>query len=414
MKQASVEEVISAAQSSRAALLKQSGVLGVGHGWKVTAGKRTSQYALVVYVAEKRPLAQLPRAQRIPKRIGGVPADIVVAGKAKDRHVDEREHRFIDYVKAHKELAKARPAKPPPSTAHDRDIGNVAVIEDDPNHSFIIRKRRDVDWVGAYKKFLMTHEDKYDFVTFWSDFEVNCECGAFYCGLVNPTKGINWSACVAGGRAGWNSKRLLGFMYFIREDDAALLQETGHHWMAYTGFKYKPTDNRVSYEICLDSQPGHWNSYFDDDASPMDYDESELRLPSGVSVDWVDNGDGTFTPRRVGQGQYRFSNLDLYLMGLMPPDQVGDFFFIENPRRVGRKIRGTRVTLNVNNIIWANDKRRPSVAQSPKSFTNAFILLTKDASQTTARAQEIDAVRQRYTTAFAEATGNRAQIVTTL
>jgi len=409
-----IDKVISVARSNRATLLKQPGVLGVGHGWKVTAGKRTSRYALVIYVTEKRPLAQLPREQRIPRRIAGVATDVVVIGKAKDRHADEREHRFIDYVKIHRELAKSRP-KRPPSAAHDRDVGNGAVVEDDPNHSFITPRRRDdVDWVAAYKKFRLTHEDDYDFVTFWSDCEVDCGCGAFYCGLVNPTKGINWSSCIPAGRAGWGSNRLLGFMFFIRDDNAALLQEIGHHWMAYTGFKYKPTDKRVSYEICLDNQPGHWNSYFDDDASPMDYDESDLGLPSGVSVHWLDNGDATFTPRRIGQGAYRFCNLDLYLMGLIPPEEVGSFFFIKNPRNVGGKLRGERVTLNVNHIIWANGRRRPSAAKSPKSFTNAFVLLTKDARKATARARKIDRVREPYTAAFAAATGNRAQIITEL
>ena len=409
-----IDKVISVARGVRSTLLKRPGVLGVGHGWKITAGKRTPHYAVMVYVQSKRPLSEIPREERIPKRLRGVATDVLVIGKAKGRKADEHEHRFIDYLKIHKELERARPTKVPPSTTHDRDIGNVAVIEDDPDHSFIIPAKKDVDWVGAYKKFRMTHPDNYDFVTFWSDFEVACDCGAFYCGLVNPTKGINWSACIAGGRAGWNSKRLLGFMYFVRDDDAALLQEIGHHWMAYTGFKYNKTDKRASYEICLDNEPGHWSSYFDDDASPMDYDELELGLPAGVSVDWVDKGNGTFTPKHIRQGQYRYSNLDLYLMGLIGSKDVGDFFFINNPRRVGNKIRGTRITLNVQNIIWANGRRRPSEANSPKSFTNAFILLTKNASTATARARVIDKIRRRLTETFAIATGNRALLITTL
>ena len=406
--------MISLARSVRSGLLKHPGVLGVGHGWKITAGKPTQQYAVLIYVREKRSLAELPREQRIPKLLDGVPTDIRVVGEAKGRQADEHEHRFLDYVKLHKELAKASPTKAPPSTVHDRNIGNVAVIEDDPSHSFIIPAKKDVDWVSAFQKFRLTHPDNYDFVTFWSDFEVDCSCGAFYCGLVNPTKGVNWSACIAGGRAGWNSQRLFGFMYFIRDDDAALLQEIGHHWMAYTGFKYKKTDAQVSYEICLGHEPGHWSSFFDDDASPMDYDESELGLPSGVSLDWVDNGDGTFTPKHIGPGQYHYSNLDLYLMGLIPSKDVGEFFFIKNPKKVGGKIRGTRVTLNVKNIIWANGTRRPSEAKSPKSFKNAFILLTKNASTATPQAQKIDAVRQHLTEVFAAATDNRAQLITTL
>ncbi len=34
----------------------------------------------------------------------------------------------------------------------------------------------------------------------------------------------------------------------------------------------------------------------------MDYDESELRLGPGQSVDWIDNRDGALGRRLVGQG----------------------------------------------------------------------------------------------------------------
>jgi hypothetical protein len=408
-----IDKIISIATQQRARLLKLPDILGVGAGPKISRGKQTSIHAVLIYVREKQPLDQLPRAERIPKRIEGAPTDVIEIGEATTRHADELEHRFINYAKVHRELSKRRFAAVP-STANDRDIGNIAVIEDDPAQSFIIAERQDVDWVGAYKKFRLTHGDNYEFVTFWSDFEVSCECGAFYCGLVNATKGINWSACIPQGRAGWGSKKLQGFMYFIRDDDAALLQEIGHHWGAYTGFKYKKSAKRTSYEICLGHQPGHWSSYFDDDASPMDYDESELKLPSGISVDWIDNGDGTFTRRRIGQGEYRFSKLDLYLMGLISPNEVGEFFFIKNPKPAGKSIRGTRVTLKIDNIMAANGKRTPTAGKSPKSFTNAFVLLTKDASKASSLAKKIDIVRQRYTDAFAAATGNLARVITTL
>jgi len=137
--------------------------------------------------------------------------------------------------------------------------------------------------------------------------------------LANPARGINWEACLAKGRRGWGTRRLQAFHYFIREDDAALMQEVGHHWGAYAGFKTSPGDRQVRFDYCLGNEPGHWSSYFDDDRSPMDYDESELSLPIGVSADWVENGDGTFTRRPVRQGGYAFCNLDLYLMGLIPP-----------------------------------------------------------------------------------------------
>ena len=408
-----VDKVICVARQERSRLLKLPGILGVGAGPKISRGQETSIYALLVYVRQKQPLEQIPRFERIPKQIEGAPTDVIQVNRAPTPLADELEHRFINYAKVHREHVKGRPPGEP-STANDRDLGSVAVIEDDPRRSFIIADRGDVDWVAAYQKFRLTHRDDYDFVTFWSDFEVRCECGAFYCGLVNAAKGINWSACISQGRSGWGSKRLQAFMYFIRDDDAALLQEVGHHWGAYTGFKYKKSDKRVSYDICLGHQPGHWSSYLDDDASPMDYDESELKLPSGISVDWIDNRDGTFTARRVGQGQYRFSELDLYLMGLMTPGQVSEFFFIKNPKPAGKNVRGTRLGLNIDNIVLANGKRTPTAASSPKLFRNAYILLTKNAGKVNAFARKIDLVRKRYQTAFAAATGNRARVITTL
>ena len=81
---------------------------------------------------------------------------------------------------------------------------------------------------------------------------------------------------------------------------------------------------------------------------------------------------------------------------------------------IHHKIRGTKVALSVRNIILANGKRTPPHATSAKSFTNAFVLLTRNASKATALAQKIDVVRERYTLAFAMATGNRAQVVTAL
>lgn len=202
-------------------------------------------------------------------------------------------------------------------------------------------------------------------------------------------------------------------MYFIRDDDAALLQEIGHHWMAYTGFRHQ-RGGTTSYEICLDNKPGHWSSYFDDDASPMDYDESVLGLPSGDGVDWNARADGSFEPRLVTQGRFRYCDLDLYLMGCMDATAVRGFYFIKRPRTSGKLTTGTSVPLNIENIIWANGERLPGASRSPKTFTNAFVLLTKDASRSLARARDVDRIRARLSEQFAKATRHRMELDTRL
>ncbi len=101
-------------------------------------------------------------------------------------------------------------------------------------------------------------------------------------------------------------------------------------------------------------------------------------------------------------------------MGLIGPKDVGDFYFIRNPRKAGAKLRGERVDLNIDNILFANGQRTPTVATSPKLFTNAFILLTRAASNAENFARKIRVVRKRYTAAVATATGNRAKVITEL
>ncbi|MBI2113976.1 MAG: hypothetical protein HYT85_02655 [candidate division NC10 bacterium] len=46
-------KAVGAARNGREHLLKLPGVIGVGHGWKRTAGRKTDTYAVVVYVREK-------------------------------------------------------------------------------------------------------------------------------------------------------------------------------------------------------------------------------------------------------------------------------------------------------------------------------------------------------------------------
>jgi hypothetical protein len=60
--------------------LKDSNILGVGYGVKVTAGTVTEELAIRVYVRAKVPRTGLPVIERVPDQINGVPTDIIVVG----------------------------------------------------------------------------------------------------------------------------------------------------------------------------------------------------------------------------------------------------------------------------------------------------------------------------------------------
>jgi len=390
-------------------LIKRKNVFGVGHGFKETGGKITDNPSIIIYVKEKLKEEKISSDELIPKEIDGIQTDVVELSHHRhgedERAQDEHDHGFLDYSKIHDENLKIIKNQHP-DTSNDADIDNIAIIEDDPTSSFIIGARNDIDWVHAYNKFRMTHPDVYDFVTFWvtSDIDVDCACGAFYCGLANSAQGIGWNRCWPGGRSGWDTNKLEAFHFFIRLDDAALLQETGHHWGAFAGFKENASDPQIHYDHMLGNQPGHWNRYMDDDNSPMDYDD----------FDWIENNDGTFTRHPISRGEYVFCDLDLYLMGLIPPSQVNPFYYIENPTGTGDTISGQKKQLTIDNIILANGQRVPDSSSSQKTFKQAWIILTKDASRVSVMARDRESLRKRYTKIFFHATKYLSKVDTTL
>jgi hypothetical protein len=62
-------------------LLRLDNVVGVAASLKVKGDKPTKKWCLAVLVEKKLPLAEVPKASRIPAEIDGVPTDVVEVGK---------------------------------------------------------------------------------------------------------------------------------------------------------------------------------------------------------------------------------------------------------------------------------------------------------------------------------------------
>ena len=62
---------------ARKALAAIPGVVGVGLGFSARGSQLTEEIALLVYVRKKRPLAEIPESERIPRSFGGVPTDVL-------------------------------------------------------------------------------------------------------------------------------------------------------------------------------------------------------------------------------------------------------------------------------------------------------------------------------------------------
>lgn len=110
-----------------------------------------------------------------------------------------------------------------------------------------------------------------------------------------------------------------------------------------------------------------------------------------------------------------YSDLDLYLMGLKGPEEVGDFFILRNPNRIDDyNWTATKVVLTIQDFINHEGVRIPSVSNSPKHWRQAFIVLTKDINMVRDFAGTVNFQRLKWERDFPIMTKGRGLIVTSL
>ncbi len=78
-----------------------------------------------------------------------------------------------------------------------------------------------------------------------------------------------------------------------------------------------------------------------------------------------------------------FNDLDLYLMGLLPPDQVGDHIVFVNQEQARTQpctglFTGPTTTVRISDIVSAVGPRVPHYSVAPKHFRIATIIVSKD------------------------------------
>jgi hypothetical protein len=120
---------------------------------------------------------------------------------------------------------------------------------------------------------------------------------------------------------------------------------------------------------------------------------------------WNDNGDGTFS--RLGINFWvpatAYSYLDLYLMGLLPTDEVEDFFLVLNPRYIGPdgfgnpSFTGSRLDITVEDVIDANGPRLPPFETSQKEFNLGIVGMVKNGNPPSPRLLDrMTGIRQAF------------------
>ncbi|MFZ5477574.1 MAG: hypothetical protein ACOZNI_12430 [Myxococcota bacterium] len=317
-----------------------------------------------------------------------------------------------------------RPPAPPPSSSRGLPSGfsverrgDLVVMRDMVGDAF---GRDGLGYEGMYEALVYFYElfpDEFDFVTVITNQDSTYGMGAFafYSPLANDVRGI-------GDRiydSGMTAQGLLfmnAWQYWSGQSDtftsAVFGQELGHRWGSYV--RYDLGDGER--DDILGRDDGHWSYWLETSNSPMEGNA------------WTDNGDGTFT-LDAGE-EVAYSDLDLYLMGLVGPEDVAPFYLIADPSGLARNASsspeyyasgddqtasGSRVDITIDDVIRAEGARDPAAGEAQTAFRMAVVLVLADDEQPDEEALSgADEARARFVEVWEEDTLGLATLDTSL
>lgn len=197
--------------------------------------------------------------------------------------------------------------------------------------------------------------------------------------------------------------RMPPYMYAMSQ----IGHEMDHRWAAFATAK-------VNGKI-IQLGPVHWAMGLQARA-PFPYVRPTEASIMGGGV-WQDNHNGTYT--QLDDNYYvpatGYSYLDLYLMGLISPAEVPDFFLLRHLQYAGRDARGHRIfkaarlDLTIAEVIAADGPRRPDVAHSQRRFNTGMVMIVLPGRRPSARLlRAVRGIRRQWLQYFSIVTGRRA------
>lgn len=228
-------------------------------------------------------------------------------------------------------------------------------------------------WVeGAYwaNRFYALYGDKFDFLQFL--FVQGKRQNRFHWSVRNDVMGIGLSIYNNTAQYG-STGRLKGCTFFPMSSffdcgETAFTHETGHQWINFlsgtpfaSGIPHWPKGDVAINMMGFSMAGGVGGRYF------------YTFTPNGLSGFVV--GSGNETNEQV------FNTMELYLIGLVPPADVGTFFVLNNQNlnlTVGQTLQPSDITsLTVGDVIAARGPRVPASANAQKTFRCATVVLSE-------------------------------------
>jgi hypothetical protein len=195
------------------------------------------------------------------------------------------------------------------------------------------------------------------------------------------------------------------YMYAISQ----IAHEMGHRWAAFVSAKVG--------EETIPLGPTHWARGLEARvAFPYQRPIEASIMGGGV---WQDNFDGTYT--ELDDDYYvpatGWSYLDLYLMGLISPVEVPDFFILRNLAPAGKDANGhaifraDRTKVTIQDVIAAEGQRSPGVDKSQRQFNTGMVMVIQHGAQPSSKLIEgTTGIRKQWIDYFSVTTGRRASM----
>ncbi len=195
------------------------------------------------------------------------------------------------------------------------------------------------------------------------------------------------------------------YMYAISQ----IAHEMGHRWAAFVSA-------RVGSET-IPLGPTHWARGLQARvAFPYQRPTEASIMGGGV---WQDNFDGTYT--QLDDDYYvpstGWSYLDLYLMGLISPAEVPDFFILRNLVPAGKDanehsiFKADRTKVTIQDVIAAEGERLPGVDKSQRQFNTGMVIVVQHGVKPTSELIErTSGIRKQWINYFSVTTGRRASM----
>lgn len=189
--------------------------------------------------------------------------------------------------------------------------------------------------------------------------------------------------------------------------------ELGHRW----GVQFDPA-NREGFPRISDNI--HWLTEFH---HPTQYCDPQTPCSSLMGGSVWEEAEPGFYMRRERNGYLQktgYGLLDLYVMGLASPEEVGELFALTGTRPefrpgAGHGVAAAREKFQIDSIIGAFGPRWPSAAHSQKQFNTVYVLYVMDGDELHPEHwAKVNGIREAWLDHFPAATLGRGSMTSEL